>query len=95
VPKLGSPGSVRGALSNERPYREQCRASIVTIAPSASPSSVSNFCAAGISFDFSAISICASTSAVSVAKALKTWASEHARYRVGCQALHFGFPRSC
>jgi len=23
------------------------------------------------------------------------WASEHARYRVGCQALHFGFPRSC
>src|ERR1700721_1902186 len=73
----------------------QWRASIVTIAPLASPSSASNFCAAGISFDFSAISICASTSAVSVAKALNTWASEHARYRVGCQALHFGFPRSC
>ena len=50
----------------------QCRASMVTIAPSASPSSVSNFCAAGISFDFSGISICASTSAVSVAKALST-----------------------
>ena len=33
----------------------QCTASIVTIAPSASPSSASNFCAAGISFDFSAI----------------------------------------
>jgi hypothetical protein len=50
----------------------QCRASMVTIAPSASPSSASNFCAAGISFDFSGISICASTSAVSVAKALST-----------------------
>jgi hypothetical protein len=50
----------------------QCRASMVTIAPSASPSSASNFCAAGISFDFSAISICASTKAVSVAKALST-----------------------
>src|SRR5271157_3456654 len=57
----------------------QCRASIVTIAPSASPSSASNFCAAGISFDFSAISICASTSAVSVAKALNTWAAARSR----------------
>ena len=25
MPKLGSPGSVRGALGNERPYRERVR----------------------------------------------------------------------
>src|SRR5712671_2368186 len=47
----------------------QCIASSVTIWPATSSSS-SSFCTAGISLDFSSISICASTSAVSVAKAL-------------------------
>src|SRR5271165_5804601 len=51
----------------------QCSASSVTMAPSATPSSASNVCAAGISLDFSAMSTCASTRAVSVAKALSTW----------------------
>ena len=39
------------------------------------PSSASRACAAGISLDFSAMSMCASTSAVSVANALSTWAA--------------------
>ncbi len=42
------------------------------MAPPATPSSASSVCAAGISLDFSAMSICASISAVSVAKALST-----------------------
>ncbi len=50
----------------------QCRASRVTMAPRATPSSASSVCAAGISLDFSAMSICASTKAVSVANALST-----------------------
>src|ERR1700674_325332 len=47
----------------------QCIASSVTIWP-ATLSSSSSFCTAGISLDFSSISICASTNAVSAAKAL-------------------------
>ena len=50
----------------------QCSASRVTMAPSAIPSSANSACAAGISLDFSAMSMCASTSAVSVANALST-----------------------
>ena len=50
----------------------QCSASSVTMAPSATPSSANSACAAGISLDFSAMSMCASTSAVSVANALST-----------------------
>src|SRR5277367_1337598 len=46
-------------------------ASSVTIWPATSSSS-SSFCTAGISLDFSSITICASTSAVSTAKALST-----------------------
>ncbi len=50
----------------------QCSASSVTIAPGVRPSSASSVCAAGISLDFSAMSMWASTSAVSVANALST-----------------------
>ena len=50
----------------------QCRASRVTIVSSAMPSSASNAWAAGISLDFSPMSTWASTSLVSVAKALST-----------------------
>jgi hypothetical protein len=50
----------------------QCSASSVTMTPLATPSSVSRVCAAGISLDFSAMSTCASTRAVSVANALST-----------------------
>src|SRR6266436_1030446 len=49
----------------------QCIASQVTIWPATSSSS-NSFCTAGISLDFSSISICASTSAVSTANALST-----------------------
>ena len=52
----------------------QCSASGVTMAPRATPSSASSVCAAGISLDVSAMSMWASTSAVSVANALSTWA---------------------
>ena len=53
----------------------QCRASGVTMAPQATPSSASSAWAAGISLAFSAMSTWASTSAVSVAKALSTCAA--------------------
>ena len=43
--------------------------------PGATPSSASRAWAAGISLDFSAMSACARTSAVSVAKALSIWAA--------------------
>ena len=43
--------------------------------PGVMPSSASRACAAGISLDLSAMSMCASTSAVSVANALSTWAA--------------------
>jgi hypothetical protein len=52
----------------------QCRASSVT-RWRARPSPASRACTAGISLDSSAMSMCASTSAVSVASALSTWAA--------------------
>lgn len=61
-----------GCCSDLEKFFWQCSASSVTMAPSAIPSSASSACAAGISLDFSAISTCASTSEVSVAKAPST-----------------------
>src|ERR1039458_2579080 len=49
----------------------QCIASHVVIWPATSSSS-NSFCTAGISLDFSSMSICASTNAVSTANALST-----------------------
>src|SRR4051795_13031571 len=57
----------------------QCKASSVTMAPSATPSSVSSICAAGISFDFSSISTWARMRDVSVANALSTWLAARSR----------------
>ena len=61
-----------GCCSDLKVFFWQCRASSVTMVSRARPSSANSACAAGISLDFSAMSIWASTSAVSVANALST-----------------------
>lgn len=56
----------------------QCKASSVTSCP-VRPSSASSAWAAGISLDFSSMSRCASTSAVSVANTPSSWAAARSR----------------
>jgi hypothetical protein len=68
-----------GLLGDLEMFFWQWSASSVTMVPRGTPSSARSACAAGISLDFSAISTWASTRDVSVANALNTWATEHAK----------------
>jgi hypothetical protein len=64
-----------GGLRDGEEFFWQCSASRVTMASPAMPNAASSACAAEISLDFSSISTCASTSLVSVAKALSRCAA--------------------